>query len=63
MVEYRGRLCLFPGTRSVFEVEVEVEIGLTDGVYTEITSGLEEGDNIIPIPSSLNDQSGGGPPD
>ncbi|MEW5720166.1 MAG: efflux transporter periplasmic adaptor subunit, partial [Chloroflexota bacterium] len=30
--------------------EVDVQIGLTDGVNTEIVSGLKEGDKVIAAP-------------
>jgi HlyD family secretion protein len=39
--------------------EVEVQIGLTDGVQTEITSGLSEGDKVVTNPSTTQQRSGG----
>src|SRR6266540_2161237 len=39
--------------------EVEVQTGLTDGANTEITSGLNEGDKVVTIPSTTKPQSGG----
>lgn len=40
--------------------EIEVQTGLTDGTYTEIVSGLNEGQTILSSPSE-NTQSSGGP--
>jgi len=39
--------------------EVDVQTGLTDGANTEITSGLNEGDKVVTIPSTTKPQSGG----
>ena len=39
--------------------EVEVQTGLTDGLRTEITSGLEDGQAIIALPSNGASRSNG----
>jgi HlyD family secretion protein len=39
--------------------EVEVQTGLTDGANTEITSGLNEGDQVVTIPGTTKPRSGG----
>jgi HlyD family secretion protein len=53
-----GRVVQVPteqgGTR-----EVDVQTGLTDGVQTEITSGLKEGDKVVTNPSTTQPRRGG----
>ena len=39
--------------------EVEVQTGLTDGTQTEITSGLQEGQKVITLPSNGASRSNG----
>jgi multidrug efflux pump subunit AcrA (membrane-fusion protein) len=39
--------------------EVDVQTGLTDGVNTEITSGLKAGDKVVTTPSTTKPASGG----
>jgi hypothetical protein len=36
-----------------------VQTGLTDGVNTEITSGLKAGDKVVTTPSTTKPASGG----
>ncbi len=45
-----GRVVQLPGADGKEPRQVDVEIGLTDGVQTEIKSGLSEGDRIIGAP-------------
>ncbi len=45
-----GRVVQLPSTDGKPPREADVEIGLTDGVQTEITSGLNEGDRIVGAP-------------
>lgn len=45
-----GRVVQLPSTDGKQPREVDVQIGLTDGVQTEITSGLNEGDRILGAP-------------
>jgi HlyD family secretion protein len=40
--------------------EVDVQIGLTDGVQTEIVSGLDEGQQIVAVPQDLTPTNRGG---
>jgi HlyD family secretion protein len=40
-------------------VEVEVQIGLTDGVMTEIVSGLAEGQQVVALPAEPRPTRGG----
>ncbi len=42
--------------------QVPVETGLSDDINTEITKGLSEGDQIIELPGSVNNNGGGGGP-
>ncbi|NJM08196.1 efflux RND transporter periplasmic adaptor subunit [Candidatus Gracilibacteria bacterium] len=39
---------------------VVVETGLTDGIHTEIISGLNEGDEIVAVPNISNEPESGG---
>ncbi len=45
-----GRVVQFPSTDGKEPRQVDVEIGLTDGVQTEIKSGVNEGDRILGAP-------------
>jgi HlyD family secretion protein len=45
-----GRVVQIPGANGRGVTEVEVQTGLTDGTYTEIVSGLTEGQTIIATP-------------
>ncbi|MEO7910533.1 MAG: efflux RND transporter periplasmic adaptor subunit, partial [Roseiflexaceae bacterium] len=40
--------------------EVDVQTGLTDGLHTEIISGLKAGDKVVTLPSTAKPASGGG---
>jgi hypothetical protein len=40
---------------------VDVQTGLTDGVYTEVISGLNEGDRVVATPNIGGPQQPGGP--
>lgn len=44
--------CYAEGTKAV--TEQDVEIGVTDGVYTEIVSGLSEGDVVVDTTPAIN---------
>jgi HlyD family secretion protein len=45
-----GRVVQFPSMDGKEPREVDVQVGLTDGVQTEITNGLNEGDRILGAP-------------
>jgi HlyD family secretion protein len=53
-----GRVVQVPGADGQI-TEVPVEIGLSDGTYTEIISGLNEGDTIIATPTTEQQGPGG----
>jgi HlyD family secretion protein len=40
---------------------VQVKVGISDGVYTEVTEGLKEGDQVVIGVNYPSDQAGGGP--
>lgn len=54
-----GRVVQFPGADGKPPREVDVQIGLTDGVQTEIISGLNEGDRIMGAPQPKRPGGGG----
>jgi HlyD family secretion protein len=56
-----GRVVQVPNAEGRGVTEVEVQTGLTDGVQTEVLSGLSEGDRIIATPSSGEPQRPAGP--
>jgi HlyD family secretion protein len=39
---------------------VQVKVGISDGVYTEVTEGLKEGDQVVLGLSYPSDQAAGG---
>jgi HlyD family secretion protein len=41
---------------------VQVKVGISDGVYTEVIDGLKEGDQVVTGLSFPSDQAGGGRP-
>ncbi|MBI3942541.1 MAG: efflux RND transporter periplasmic adaptor subunit [Chloroflexi bacterium] len=55
-----GRVVQVPGANGTPPREVDVQTGLTDGLNTEITGGLQEGEQIIALPTSgiVRPQSG-----
>lgn len=54
-----GRVVQLPNADGTTR-EAEVQTGLTDGVYTEITGGLSEGDTIVAVPGAQAPRSSGG---
>lgn len=54
-----GRVVLIPNTDGTTR-EVEVQIGLSDGIQTEILSGIDEGQAIVANPGALRPKSAGG---
>jgi hypothetical protein len=51
-----------PGANNT-TTEVEITIGLSDGLQTEVLTGLTEGQKIIATPTNSAAKSGGfGPP-
>jgi HlyD family secretion protein len=54
-----GHAVQVPSADGKTTTEVEVQTGLTDGVNTEITSGLKAGDKIVTTPSTIKTTSGG----
>jgi HlyD family secretion protein len=47
IIRKEGKLLVKKVTEENTKEEVEIEIGKTDWTYTEVTSGLEEGDRIV----------------
>lgn len=54
-----GRVVQFPSADGKQPREADVQIGLTDGVQTEIISGLNEGDRIMGAPQPKRPGGGG----
>lgn len=54
-----GRAVQVPSADGTTTSEVEVQTGLTDGVNTEITSGLKAGDKVVTTPATAKPASGG----
>ena len=53
-----GRVVQVPNADGTIR-EVDVEVGLTDGSQTEVISGLNEGDQVIALPTSSTPRGGG----
>jgi len=57
-----GRIVQIPGSNNK-PTEVDITIGLSDGLQTEVLTGLTEGQKIIATPTNTTAKSGGfGPP-
>jgi multidrug efflux pump subunit AcrA (membrane-fusion protein) len=57
-----GRIVQVPGANNT-TTEVDITIGLSDGLQTEVLTGLTEGQTIIATPTNSAAKSGGfGPP-
>lgn len=54
-----GHSVQVPSADGTTTTEVEVQIGLSDGTQTEITSGLKAGDKVVTNPSAAQPASGG----
>lgn len=54
-----GRVVQVPNADGTTVQEVEVRTGLTDGTYTEILGGLDEGDQVVALPAAAQPSSTG----
>lgn len=55
-----GYSVLVPSADGTTTTEVDVQTGLSDGVSTEITSGLAAGDTVVTAPSTTTTTPRGG---
>lgn len=55
-----GRAVLVPGADGKTTREVDVQTGLTDSTYTEIITGLGEGERVITVPRANTTRTSGG---
>jgi HlyD family secretion protein len=56
-----GRIVQVPGANNT-TTEVDITIGLSDGLQTEVLTGLTEGQTIIATPTNIVKSGGFGPP-